>query len=199
MWGRKRDKSRLRTVSDLTSGWVAPFSATGFIPVELGGKGVMLQTDLGGINTHGKESNGDSPQKMCSMRRELRKKVKNTHQREGRGRETSRQDETWQVCESPGRKEGRSVGCWIWQQGALAILVGAVPLDSSIGQERSEAPDVRQWRNNLEEGSGGSGGKDTIFSKSVSICRERKMEGEELRKAFFFFFFGHVLSVLICC
>lgn len=57
-------------VSDLTTGWVTPFSATRFIPMELGGSS-WLQTDLmGGINTQREESNGDRPQKMYSMRRE---------------------------------------------------------------------------------------------------------------------------------
>lgn len=61
------------------------------------------------------------------------------------------------------------------------ILVGVVPLDR--GDQKPQ--DVRQWRSNLEEENGDSGGRDIIFNKFGCICKERKMEGAELRNFFF--------------
>jgi len=98
--------------------------------------------------------------------------------------------------ESPGKKAKCEMllGSDDTKNGKWPLDLAARSLDgiggsSSIGQVRSEAPDVRRWRNNLEEGNGGSGGKDTILNKFGRICKERKMEGAEyieLRKLFFF-------------
>lgn len=62
-------------------------------------------------------------------------------------------------------------------------------LGGSSSDLKSEAPDVRQWRNNLEERNGGSGGRDTILNKFGHNCKGRKIEGADyivLRKLFSF-------------
>ena len=78
--------------------------------------------------------------------------MENIHKRVGRGREASRQDETWKVwCnESPGKKEGR-VKCGMflrnadtkneeWLLDLATRSLGDIGGSSPVGQVRSEAP-----------------------------------------------------------
>lgn len=57
----------------------------------------------------------------------------------------------------------------------------------SIGQVRSEPPDVRELRINLEEESGGNGGNVIIFKKFGCVCN-KKIEGAGYMELSFFFF-----------
>lgn len=58
---------------------------------------------------------------------------------------------------------------------------------------RSDVPDVKRLRNNLEEGSGE---KDIIFKKCGCVCKEKNVESRICKNEEFCF---KVLSVLTCC
>lgn len=65
-----------------------------------------------------------------------------------------------------------------WLLDLATRSLGDIGGSSSIGQERSEAPDVRQWRNNLEEGSGGREER-TQFAVNLALFAGKEKRREK--------------------